>query len=121
MERDDDRVLLPGALDSYTGGDASAAADIYTLALESSQQDAAVLREALAEGDVQAACAAAHRVKGASEMVGAALQAEAAQHVETACRAGDLSQARTVLVEFEREHARLRAHLVALLGNSAPG
>lgn len=121
MQRDDDQVLRPGALDSYTGGDASVTFDVYALAQQSFREDAAVLRQALADGDAQTAGTTAHRIKGASKMLGAALQARAARRVEMACRAGALAQARDALLEFEREHARLCSHLTALLGSSTRG
>ncbi len=120
MDHDDDPILLPRALDPYTGGDPEAAREIYLLTLQSSRGDAAALRAALAAGDAEVAGRAAHRLKGSSTMIGAALHAHCAERIENACRGGDLAAAHAVLGEFERENGRLRARLAALVTEPPP-
>ena len=111
MTTEDRRVLDPDALTPYTDGDATMARELYAQFRDSTRSDAASLLDALKGADAAAIMSAAHRVKGASRMMGAALQAAVAERIETAGRAGDLAGAKAAQAEFEAEHARLLAQL----------
>ena len=80
--------------------------------------DAAELRQALTGEDCGAIAKSAHRVKGASRMIGAGPYANVAERIERAGRDGDLAAARTCITDFEREQARLAAYLQSETGET---
>lgn len=100
-------ALTPGALDQYTGGDKDVEKEIYGQFLESSRGDADKLAVAFGGDDIDAVMHSAHRIKGASRMVGATPMAEVAERIEMAARKGDWETIRANRVAFEQEFARL--------------
>lgn len=107
-------ALTPGALDQYTGGDKDVEKEIYGQFLESSRNDADKLAVAFGGDDIEAVMHAAHRIKGASRMVGATPMAEVAERIEMAARKGDWDTLRANRTAFEQELARLVAELQTL-------
>jgi signal transduction histidine kinase/DNA-binding response OmpR family regulator len=89
-ERDEgglDEVLDRTVLDELTGGDDTLTSSVLRDYVESTTADIASLRAALEQGDVEEAGRQAHRIKGASAMVGAVRVQTIAAAIEAA--AGD--------------------------------
>jgi HPt (histidine-containing phosphotransfer) domain-containing protein len=88
------------------GGAASAGLFVKLVALFEKSASAGMqqLGEALLEGDLKRAQAAAHKLKGASANVGATEFSRSLHTVETSCATADLGGARTV---FDRLDAAL--------------
>ncbi|MEO8145656.1 MAG: ATP-binding protein, partial [Betaproteobacteria bacterium] len=72
--------------------------------------DAADLRNAAEKCDLPDLTSAAHRINGASRMVGAVALAAVCQRLEGACRAGDLKQVEANMGAFQRELAKLNSY-----------
>ena len=118
----DNNVLDPAALTQFTGGDEAERIEILSDFLEANRSDAEALRAALAQSDVASIVRWSHRVKGASRMIGATLFSNTAERIEQAGRKGTLSAIQQCVPEFENEHARLVAYLIAQTsGGKAPG
>jgi PAS domain S-box-containing protein len=81
--------------------------DILRAFLEQTRIDCAELEAALAQSDVQASLRTAHRVMGASRMVGAHPLAHACEALEHALRSGEPSDARVVRDALQRLQAQL--------------
>jgi HPt (histidine-containing phosphotransfer) domain-containing protein len=90
------------------GGDAAMERRACAYFLETSAIDAVALHEALAAGDVAAAARIAHRLKGASNTIGALPLGTACNAVERACRAGDRDAAVQAMSRAGAELDRLR-------------
>jgi len=74
--------------------------------LHTTRDDITALRSAIADNDAAAVAREAHRIKGASGLVGAAALAAVAARIEAACQAGNLATAQAQLHELETEVAR---------------
>jgi two-component system, NarL family, sensor histidine kinase EvgS len=94
-------------LNQFTGGDEEVRREILREFLAANAADAVALREALAGEDVAAIARAAHRVKGASRMIGAQPFADVAERIEEAARTENRTAVRGCVTDFEREQARL--------------
>lgn len=94
-------------LNQFTGGDEELRREILREFLAANAADAVVLRETLAGADVAAIARAAHRVKGASRMIGAQPFADVAERIEEAARTENRAAVRGCVTDFEREQARL--------------
>jgi len=94
-------------LNQFTGGDEELRREILREFLAANAADAVALREALAGEDVAAIARAAHRVKGASRMIGAQPFADVAERIEEAARTENRAAVRGCVTDFEREQARL--------------
>lgn len=81
--------------------------DILRAYLEQTRIDCAELEAALAQSDVQASLRTAHRMKGASRMVGAHPLARACEALEYALRRGEPGDARMVQEALQRLYAQL--------------
>ena len=77
--------------------------------LHTTNDDVAALRSALTRHDAAAVAREAHRIKGASGLVGATTLAEAAARLEVAGQTGNLAPAQAQLHELEAEIARFAA------------
>ncbi|MFC3625905.1 ATP-binding protein [Vogesella amnigena] len=82
-------VLDRSALAIYSNGDTAVEREILADFLDSNQEDMLTLQQAVAAANPERAAFAAHRIKGASRMVGALALAEAAAALEASARAGD--------------------------------
>jgi CheY-like chemotaxis protein len=106
--------LDPAALAPLTGGDAALERDILREFKTATDADAQALAAALAAGDLPGIARAAHRIKGASRMVGAEPLAAVCAALEQAGQQHDLPAA---LAEEPRLRAaldQLGAHLAGL-------
>lgn len=82
--------------------------------LDSTRQDLAALVIALGRHDVAGVAREAHRIKGASGLVGADAVADCAARIETAARAQSLAHAQRDVVELAQELQRyVDAHGIA--------
>jgi signal transduction histidine kinase/CheY-like chemotaxis protein len=99
-----------GALDELTGGDPELAASVLQDFVEASQADLRALDAALSAGDVEAVRRQAHRLKGASLLVGARPLARLAQDLESL--AGNPSADSDELRRLAAELAAAQAVLV---------
>ncbi|HUF79721.1 MAG TPA: ATP-binding protein, partial [Burkholderiales bacterium] len=99
------------ALAQIIGGDAAAEREILIDFRRVNDQDAAMLKRAVAESDMPRVTRAAHRIKGASRMVGALGLAAVSERIERASRAGDWDTIRAGIGEFHEEWRRLNAYL----------
>ena len=113
-----DAPLDSTTLNEFTGGDASLRREILLQFMASDEPDAAELRQALAGDDCATIAKTAHRVKGASRMIGAQPYANVAERIERAGREGDLAAAKGCIADFEREQARLAAYLHSETGEA---
>ena len=73
--------------------------------------DAEALEEAMAHSDLPAIAHSAHRIKGASRMVGAVALAAVVERIERSSRAGDWNATVACAEAFRRELDRLNAHI----------
>ncbi len=81
--------------------------------LHTTRDDIAALRSALARNDAAAVAREAHRIKGASGLVGAGALAAVAARIEAAGQGGNLAPADAHLRELEAEVARFAATIGA--------
>jgi two-component system sensor histidine kinase EvgS len=77
-------------------------------------EDAAALRAAVADRDIERIRMGAHRVRGSSRTVGAADLAAACERMERAAAQGDWPGIEGALRDFEREVARMVDHIDSL-------
>ncbi|MFC3532981.1 ATP-binding protein [Vogesella facilis] len=76
----------------YSSGDWAVERDILADFLHGNDDDMAALQQAVTAANPERIAWAAHRIKGASRMVGASLLAEAAAALESAAHSGDQAQ-----------------------------
>ncbi len=105
-------------LAEFTGGDALLRREILRQFLASHEPDASALRVALSSGNYSSIADAAHRVKGASRMVGAQPYAEVAERIESAARNDDQIAVNSCITDLEKEQARLSTYLRAETGDA---
>jgi CheY-like chemotaxis protein len=103
-------------------GSIAAQAEILADFRRINAQDAALLRQAASQDDFAAVSILAHRVKGASMMLGAIQFSETCSLVSMAGRDCDRKAVLAALVFFEREMAELHQYLLTLCNGefSAP-
>jgi HPt (histidine-containing phosphotransfer) domain-containing protein len=73
--------------------------------------DASALSVALSRNDGKGALRWAHRLKGASQMVGATGLAASCERAEVAVRTGDSSKIAAAVLDLDREAARVTSYL----------
>lgn len=116
--RDDNRAAAPapgGPIDHQVLGrllcnDPTSIAEVMRQFLAACPGDAKTLGEAVSAGDSQSALRCAHRLKGASRMVGAEPLADICERIERTVKAGDRRLAAAV-AQLEREAARVEEYL----------
>lgn len=104
-------------LDTMADGTRYSRADIVTAFRASTRQDLDRLRACVAADDCEAAALQAHRLRGASEMLGARGVANAARVFDEAAQARDGAAIAQACAALEREVAVLDAYLEALDGD----
>lgn len=109
-----------GRLAAMAHGSEAAQADIVADFRRINAQDAALLRQAVLQDDFTRISVLAHRIKGASEMLGAVHFAETCSLVSMAGRACDRTAVDASLAYFEREMAELDEYLGALGSGNEP-
>jgi HPt (histidine-containing phosphotransfer) domain-containing protein len=99
------------ALTELSGGDRSVERDILREFRAANDADALALEEALGRRDLGDVVRAAHRIKGASRMVGARDLAAVCAAIEQSGRAEDLAGVLAKEAAFRAELTRLNAYL----------
>ncbi|MDE3244782.1 MAG: PAS domain-containing protein [Acidobacteriota bacterium] len=98
-------------LDGLSGGDPGASLDILRDFRDTLENDMAGLGNLAHQGDLPTLARLAHRIKGASAMVGAKPLAEAARSVEAQAQAGDSHLVAEALAAMETAYADLERYL----------
>ncbi|MFN4236881.1 MAG: ATP-binding protein [Vogesella sp.] len=98
-------------LEVYSGGDWMMERAILDEFLLANDDDVAVLQKAVSERDAERVAWSAHRIKGASRMVGALMLGDAAELLEKAGKAGELATIDTEWPGFVQTLAVLKAWL----------
>jgi signal transduction histidine kinase/HPt (histidine-containing phosphotransfer) domain-containing protein/ActR/RegA family two-component response regulator len=115
VEADAATPLDRSALAAISGGDAAAERDILIDFRNANDDDAAMLKQAVAESNISKVARAAHRIKGASGMVGAMSLAEVCGRIERASRRNDATAIEESMEMFQQEWTRLNAYFDSLL------
>jgi PAS domain S-box-containing protein len=102
------------ALGETSGGDRATECELLRRFGSCNDGDAIVLRQALAQSNLPEARRIAHRMRGASRMVGANALARACEGVERAAQSDDEKEAAAAIEGIEREMDRLREYLKTL-------
>ncbi|MBT2325086.1 response regulator [Variovorax paradoxus] len=97
-------------LTATCGGDASMVGEVLAALRRTCEDDSAGLRQAVAAADVAQVTQFAHRMAGASKMVGALAFATACENIDRASRIGDWKAVLTGMSAFEHERMRLAAY-----------
>ena len=106
--------LVDLALISETfAGDPAGVHSILAALRATNEQDAEVLRQAVAANDLNRVTYASHRMLGAGKMIGASEFSALCQRLEDGSRAGDWEAIRLSMPEFEAQWARLKSYLDA--------
>jgi HPt (histidine-containing phosphotransfer) domain-containing protein len=105
--------LDPGVVDALTRGNAADARSLLGDFLSSTGEDLAVAAVARAAGDFDALARQAHKVKGASRIIGALELAQCAEALEQAARAADWRAAPPLAADLATAAERLRRHVAA--------
>ena len=108
----DGQVLDPKVLEEMTGGDAALGESLLEQFVESARADTVAIGEALASGDREQLRKQAHRVVGASRMVGAIALQRAAERLEDRAPTAEADEAelRTLADAVAAEVERVAAH-----------
>ena len=114
-EPNESAPIDPSVLDEFTGGDESLRQEILHQFIAADETDVQNLRETLGGSDFGAIGKVAHRIKGASNMIGAKAYAAAADRINRAARAGDRMDLDAALFLFDREKCRLSDQLATLV------
>ena len=93
------------------GGDSLAQREILMDFRRATAADTALLKQAVSQRELAQITRAAHRIKGASKMIGANGLAQVCERLEQWSRAQDLEAVETGMQEYERESTRLNAYL----------
>ncbi|MGN6111553.1 MAG: response regulator [Luteimonas sp.] len=103
--------LDPSVIEALTGGNGADARAVLADFLASTGQDLAEVDAARNAGDLPGLARQAHKLKGASRMVGALELAWCAEQLETAARDGDWSGAAPLAADVATAAERLRRHV----------
>jgi PAS domain S-box-containing protein len=98
-------------LAAISGSDVATERDLLIEFRRVNDEDAALLRQAVAKGDIPEVTRATHRIKGASNMVGAIALASVCERIEHAGRANDWKTIEANMAAFRREWVRVNAYL----------
>jgi CheY-like chemotaxis protein/HPt (histidine-containing phosphotransfer) domain-containing protein len=105
--------LDPAVVDGLTRGNAAEARALLGDFLSSTGDDLAAAAAAREAGDLDALARQAHKVKGASRIVGALELAQCAEALEQAARAADWRAAAPLAADLATAAERLRLHVAA--------
>jgi CheY-like chemotaxis protein len=103
----------PAILHVLTKGQPAAVRRVLAHFHRVNQADAETLQVALQNVDLTTITRAAHRIKGASGLIGATALATVCQQIEDAARAGDLHAATPLRGRLDHELERLNAYVIA--------
>ncbi|MGV3569943.1 MAG: PAS domain-containing protein [Ramlibacter sp.] len=118
-------ALAPALLDlallaEISGGDEVAQADMLLDFRRATRSDASALRQGVLLQDFARVVEFSHRIKGSSQMLGAALLAGACARIEAAGAASDAADLGTAMAIFEIELLHLDGYLETLAPAGAP-
>jgi CheY-like chemotaxis protein len=102
------------ALALYSGGDEAAERGILADFRNVNDQDAASLRQAVTEKNLQLIKNLTHRIKGACRMVGAVALASLCERIDHASRKSEWAAVSADMVRFQQEWLRLNAYVDSL-------
>ena len=102
------------ALAVISGGDTATERDILRDFRRVNDEDAAMLRQAVATSDIPQVTRATHRILGASRMVGALALSRVCERIEHASRASDWTTIVANMPPFHQEWIRLNAYCDSL-------
>ena len=105
--------LDPAVVEALTAGNGADARAVLADFLASTAQDIASAEAARNAGDLAELARQAHKVKGASRMVGALELAQCAAQLEAAARAEDWRAAAPLAADLATAAERLRRHVAA--------
>ena len=103
----------PVVLQGMTQGKPAAVCRILAHFHRANHVDATALQTALDNDDLPTMTRAAHRIKGASGLIGARALASVCHRIEDAARTGDLHAATLLRVQLDHELERLNAYVTA--------
>jgi CheY-like chemotaxis protein len=111
-----DAACRPAAIDrqllaAFSDGDPVVEHNILSDFRRVNDDDALMLRQAVSDGDPARVRMAAHRIKGASKMVGAMALAEVCERIHQASGGASAAAVHAHMPAFEREIQRLNAYL----------
>jgi PAS domain S-box-containing protein len=115
----DESVMDRSALAAISGGVASIETEILEEFRQSADSDAEALQNAAGRNDLDAIARVAHRMRGASRVVGLAGLARASEALETAARARDTTAVETALAAARAEYETAAAYLRRRLARQA--
>lgn len=104
------------ALARVSAGDAAVERDIFIEFQRANEGDAALLEQAVADGDIAQVKRLAHLIKGGCAMVGALALANVCERIERASRDGDWKTIVVSMIEFEQELTELNRYLAEVQG-----
>jgi two-component system, NarL family, sensor histidine kinase EvgS len=107
-------VVDPAALAEFSGGDPAIERDILTRFRNYNSEDGHLLMNAVVKRDIGEVAHASHRIKGASNTIGAMALAAVSERLERASGANDWPGVDSNMEAFRREFARLDAHIAAI-------
>ena len=105
----------PTILVAISCGDATTERDILKDYRRANVDDVAMLKQAIDSGEMVQITRAVHRIKGASQTVGAVGLAAVCKQMEEACRAKDWEKIRTCMGDFDQEWNKLSAFLTCVI------
>jgi signal transduction histidine kinase/CheY-like chemotaxis protein/CHASE3 domain sensor protein/HPt (histidine-containing phosphotransfer) domain-containing protein len=108
-------VFDPTVLVAISGGDAADEREILTDFRRANDEDIAMLKRAVENSDIAELTRAAHRMKGASAMVGAIGLSSACEGLEKAGRANDWATALDNMGAFDNACEQLNAFLTCVI------
>ncbi|HEU0233878.1 MAG TPA: CHASE domain-containing protein [Gallionella sp.] len=112
-------VIMEQAVLTALAGSAEDEAAILRDFITQTHRDLAALEAALAANDFAATAREAHRIKGASRMVGAQALAQHSARLEQAAHGGNAQEVRQRLTEMQADFAGLQARFAATSGGEA--
>jgi two-component system, NarL family, sensor histidine kinase EvgS len=101
-------------LDEISAGNPVVAREVLVRFHRYNAEDAAAIREAVAQRNLPALQMASHRVRGSSRTVGATDLAVACERMERGAQRGDWTEIEAAMGDFDREVARLAEHIAGL-------
>ena len=105
-------------LNEVTSGDASFERELLTDFVDSTRQDETDLRAAVARGDHAAARRCAHRIQGASCVIGAMELVDACAAIQSSAMAGSSTETEIPLPAFDRALERVYACIQSRLAGT---
>jgi two-component system sensor histidine kinase EvgS len=110
-----DQAVDRSLLRQLSDGDAAVECEILAAFRQACHADAAKLKSAIERSSFPDTTTAAHRIKGASNMIGAEALAAACERIERASRAGDMGLIQASMEAFQRELQRMNQYCDARL------